>query len=223
MERPVNGHHGPARVAGERDRELDLAREDLRAKDPVMRGLIDARPDLDYDAWRRALPVEGFFEALLFQIVGQQISVSAANAIHARLRALFNGGRPDPETLARTAADTLRGIGLSARKAEYFREIARRAAEGELDGLAELSHVEARDRLVSFRGIGPWTADGALLIAFGWPDVLVSGDLVLRKAVQRAYGLPGLPSEKEVEAIGERWRPHRSLAAGYLFESMVSV
>jgi len=102
MERPVNGHHGPARVAGERDRELDLAREDLRAKDPVMRGLIDARPDLDYDAWRRALPVGGLFEALLFQIVGQQISVSAANAIHARLRALFDGGRPDPETPART-------------------------------------------------------------------------------------------------------------------------
>lgn len=215
-------HHGPARVAGERDRELDLAREELRAKDPVMRGLIDANPDLDYDAWRRALPVEGLFEALLFQIVGQQISVSAANAIYARLRALFDGGRPSPEVLARTPVDALRGIGLSARKAEYARDLARRAAGGELDGLADLPHEEARDRLVSFRGIGPWTADGALLIAFGWPDVLVSGDLVLRKAVRCAYGLPEMPSEKEVEAIGERWRPHRSVAAGYLFESMMS-
>ena len=215
-------HHGPALVADKRARELELARGELRANDPVMRGLIDAHPDLDYDAWRRALPVEGLFEALLFQIVGQQISVSAANAIYARLRDLFTGGRPDPGVLAQTPAGALRGIGLSARKAEYAGDLARRAAGGELEGLAGLSHEEARDRLVSFRGIGPWTADGALLIAFGWPDVLVSGDLVLRKAVQRAYGLPEMPSEKEVEALGERWRPHRSLAAGYLFESMTT-
>lgn len=60
------------------------------------------------------------------------------------------------------------------------------------------------------RGIGPWTADGALVIAFGWSDVLVTGNLVLRKAVQRAYNLPERPSANEVEAIGERWRPHRS-------------
>ena len=215
-------HHGPGHVAGERSRALDPAREDLRAKDPVMRDLIDANPDLDYDAWRRTLPVEGLFEALLFQIVGQQISVSAANAIYTRLRALFPDGRPDPEILAQTSVDMLRSIGLSARKAEYFRDIAWRATVGELDGLGELSHEEARDRLVSFRGIGPWTADGALLITFGWPDVLVSGDLVLRKAVQRAYGLPEMPSEKEVEEIGEQWRPHRSVAAGYLFESMMT-
>ena len=202
-------------------RYLALAREELRAADPVLRGLIDAKPDLDIHAWRASLPVGGLFEALLFQIVGQQISVSAANAIHARLRALFPVGRPDSEGLAQVPAEALRRIGLSARKAEFALELARRAAAGELDGLADLSHTEARDRLVGFRGIGPWTADGALLIAFGWSDVLVSGDLVLRKAVQRAYGLSGLPSEKEVEAMGELWKPHRSLAAGYLFESMV--
>ena len=203
-----------------RGRELGLAREELRAKDPVLRGLIDANPELDVDAWRQSLPVKGLFEALLFQIVGQQISVSAMNAIYTRLRALFPGGKPDPEILAGTPGDVLRGIGLSARKAEYARDLARRAVAGELDGMADLPHEEARKRLVSLRGIGPWTADGALLIAFGWSDVLVAGDLVLRKAVQRAYGLPALPSEKEVEAIGERWKPHRTLAAGYLFESM---
>jgi DNA-3-methyladenine glycosylase II len=203
--------------------DLDRAREVLRSRDPVMHALIDAKPDLDYDAWRRTLPVEGLFQALLFQIVGQQISVSAANAIYARLRALFPGNQPDPENLAQISVDTLRGIGLSARKAEYAKDLAQRATWGELDEMANLSHEEARAILVSFRGIGAWTADGALLIAFGLPDVLVSGDLVLRKAVQRAYGLSKLPSEKEVEALGERWRPHRSLAAGYLFEFMVTV
>ncbi len=202
-------------------RALDLAREALRAADPVLRGLIDANPSLDLDAWRGALPVEGLFEALLYQIVGQQISVSAANAIHARLRALFPGGRPAPDRLAQVPAEDLRRIGLSARKAEYVRDLARRAAAGQLDKIAGLSHDEARASLTAFKGIGPWTADGALLIAFGWADVLVAGDLVLRKAVQRAYGFSEMPTEKEVEALGERWRPHRSLAAGYLFETMV--
>ena len=87
-------------------------------------------------------------------------------------------------------------------------------------GVAPLSPEAARDRLVALKGIGPWTADGALLIAFGWSDVLVAGDLVLRKAVRRAYDLSEMPTEREVEALGERWRPHRTLAAGYLFHSM---
>ena len=201
---------------------LDTARDELRARDPVMRRLIDANPDLDYHAWRRTLPVEGVFQALLFQIVGQQISVSAANAIYARVRLLFPDEQPEPEKLMQISVDELRRIGLSTRKAEYFKDLAQRAFEGELEGLEKFSHEEARNKLVSFRGIGHWTADGALLIAFGLPDVLVAGDLVLRKAVQRAYELPEMPTPKEVEALGELWRPHRSLAAGYLFELMIS-
>ncbi len=201
--------------------QLALARAELRAKDPVMASLIDAKLDLDPDFWRETLPVEGLFEALLFQILGQQISVTAANAIHARLCALFPDGRPDPEILADISVETLRGIGFSTRKAEYARDLARRASEGELDDIANLSHEAAREKLVALRGIGPWTADGALLIAYGYADVLVSGDLVLRKAVQRAYNLLKMPTEKEVETLGETWRPHRTLAAGYLFESMI--
>lgn len=200
---------------------LELARAALHTKDPVMATLIDAKPDLDPNFWRETLPVAGLFEALLYQIVGQQISVLAANAIHARLCALFPSGRPDPKLLAETPVETLRGIGFSARKAEYCRDLAQCAFEGELDDIADLSHDQARERLVTLRGIGPWTADGALLIAFGYPDVLVSGDLVLRKAVQRAYGLGAMPTEQEVETLGERWRPHRTLAAGYLFESIM--
>ena len=200
---------------------LDEAREFLRAADPVMRALIDAKPDLDYDAWRKTLPVEGLFEALLYQILGQQISVAAAGAIHRRLRALFPDEAPDPAQLAEISVEELRAIGLSASKAGYCSELARRALQGELDDIAGLSHDDARAKLVAFKGIGPWTADGALLIAFGYPDVLVSGDLVLRKAVQRAYELPAMPTPAEVEARGEKWRPHRSLAAGYLFELMM--
>ena len=95
---------------------LCSGRDGLQAGDPVMRSLIDVDPDLDPDAWRRAQPVERLFQALLFQIVGQQISVSALHAIYARLRALFPGGQPDPYILALMPINTLRRTDLSARK-----------------------------------------------------------------------------------------------------------
>lgn len=200
--------------------DLATARAALRAADPVMAALIDANPALDPDAFRKALPVNGLFEALLFQIVGQQISAAAVNAIFARLRGLFPADTPDPTLLATLPIELLRGIGLSQRKAEYAIDLAGRAAAGELDGLADMPHEEARDRLTALKGIGPWTADGALLIAFGGSDVLLGGDLVIRKAVQRAYHFPELPSEQDVVRLGERWRPYRSLAAAYLWESL---
>lgn len=203
-----------------REEDLRRAREELGASDPVMRALIDANPGLDPEIWMEELPVSGLFEALILQIVGQQISLSAMWAIHARLCDLFAGGRPDPEILAQTPTEALRGVGLSARKAEYAKDLGSRAAQGELDSMSDLPHEEARERLMSFKGVGPWTADGALLMAFGGPDVLISGDLLLRKAVRRSYNLSELPSEKEVEEIGERWRPHRSLAAAYLMDSL---
>lgn len=202
------------------DTSLAAAREALHASDPVIAKLIDAHPAVDPNTFRLSLPVEGLFEALLFQIVGQQISASALNAIFSRFRGLFPDGAPDTRALSAMPVQVLRAIGLSQRKAEYAIDLARRAVAGELDGLADLSHEEARHRLVMFKGIGSWTADGALLIAFGGRDVLLAGDLVIRKAVQRAYGLPELPSEDEVTALGERWRPHRSLAAAYLWRSM---
>ena len=103
---------------------LDRARAALRERDPVMRALIDAKPDLDYDAWRRTLPVENLFQALLFQIVGQQISVSAANAIYARLRTLFPGDRPDRRTsrrfpLTHCGASAFRRVRRSTRKTSH--------------------------------------------------------------------------------------------------------
>ena len=200
--------------------DLASARAALRAADPIMARLIDAAPDLDPDAFRKALPVEGLFEALLYQIIGQQISVKALDAIFSRLRGLFPTRRPDAASLAGMSLESLRAIGLSGRKAEYVIDLARRVAAGELGRIAELPHDEAREQLVALKGIGPWTADGALLIAHGGPDVLLSGDLVIRKAVQRVYGMPTLPSEQDVRRLGERWRPYRSLAAAYLWRSM---
>jgi 3-methyladenine DNA glycosylase/8-oxoguanine DNA glycosylase len=122
----------PPKAARQR---TEQARAELGAKDPVMRELIEANPDFDYHAWRATLPVQGLFEALLFQIAAQQISVAAGNAIYGRLRGLFPGSTLTPERIAQLSADDLRGIGFSIRKTEYIRDLAGKQPTGRSTGL----------------------------------------------------------------------------------------
>lgn len=205
---------------------LEEARAALRACDPVMSPLIDAQPHLDSHAWQRAwrreLPDTDLFGSLLRQIVGQQISVSAASAILGRLAALFSGEAPTPARLLAIEPERLRSVGLSRQKVSYVRDLAQRIERGilQLESLAELSDAEVRKELTAVKGIGNWSADMVLLVDLGRPDILPSGDLGIRKAVQRAYSLPALPSSKEVDLLGEKWRPHRSLATSYLYASL---
>jgi len=205
---------------------LKEARAALRASDPVMRQLIDAQPDLDPHGWQRTwrqeLPAAGLFGSLLRQIVGQQISVGAASAILGRLAALFDEEEPTPSKLLAIDPERLRAVGLSRQKASYVRDLARHVERGdlELDRLAELTDEEVRKQLTAVKGIGRWSADMVLLVDLSRPDVLPSGDLGVRKAVQNAYELPALSTPKEVDLLGEKWRPHRSLATSYLYASL---
>ena len=201
---------------------LDRARAELRAADPVLGALIDARPDHDPDAWRADLPAMDAFGVLIFQVVGQQLSVRATRTILARIAAAFGGRLPTPAALLGSTPGTLRGLGLSHRKEATLRELAARFVDGRLtaEGLAALPDDEVERALTAVPGIGRWTAHGFLLLALGRDDVVPTGDLVIRKAVQRAYGLPDLPTERRVAEIAEAWRPHRSLAASYLFASI---
>ena len=211
---------------GARKAYLAEARAALRASDPVMRCLIDSRPHLDpyawQLAWRRELPTTDLFGALLRQVVGQQISVGAARAILGRLAALFGGEAPTPPQLLATDPERLRSVGLSRQKASYVRALAQHVESGALglDRLAELPDDEVRKQLMAVKGIGRWSADMTLLVELGRPDVLPSGDLGVRKAVHKEYGLPALPTPKEVDFLGEKWRPHRSLATSYLYASL---
>ncbi len=205
---------------------LKEARAALRMGDPVMRGLVDARPDLDpyswQRTWRQELPATGLFGSLLRQIVGQQISVSAASAILGRLAALFDEKEPTPSQLLAIDPERLRAVGLSRQKASYVHDLAQHVERGdlELDRLVELTDDEVRKQLTAVKGIGRWSADMVLLVDLSRPDVLPSGDLGVRKAVHRAYELPALPTPKEVDLLGEKWRPHRSLATSYLYASL---
>lgn len=156
--------------------------------------VIDDRPGFDPDAWIRKLPAMDLFGALVFQVIGQQISVIAATAIFARLTRRFGGRVPNADELAGVGEGTLRGLGLSWRKAATVLDLAQRFADGRLSEaeLRELPDEEVISRLTEVKGIGPWTVQGALLIALRRPDLVRADDLA------------------------RRWSPYRSLASSLL-------
>jgi DNA-3-methyladenine glycosylase II len=200
---------------------LRRARSYLRDADPVLARLIDERPDFDPRAWMSQLPSMDLFGALIFQITGQQLSVPATRRTLGRIQALFGGRLPSPEELLETDPAKLREAGLSWRKISTLRDLAARLSDGRLsqDVLSSLPDDELMAELTAISGIGPWTVQGAMLIALGREDVVLPGDLALRKAVQAAYQLDHLPAQQEVLDIAERWRPYRSLATSYLFST----
>jgi DNA-3-methyladenine glycosylase II len=197
------------------------ARSYLRHADPVLARLIDDRPDFDPRAWLAQLPPMDLYGALLFQVTGQQLSVPATRRTLARIQALFGGHLPAPAELLGAEAGQLREAGLSWRKISTLRDLAGRLSDGRLDPdmLSRLPDDELMAELTAIPGIGPWTVQGALIIALGREDVVLPGDLALRKAVQAAYQLEHLPTQEEVLAIAEKWRPYRSLATSYLFSA----
>jgi DNA-3-methyladenine glycosylase II len=197
------------------------AREFLRRADPVLAGLIDARPDFRPRAWLDELPPLDAFGTLVFQIAGQQLSVSSTRAIISHLQQRFGGHMPSASELLAADQHVLRESGFSARKGETIRALAERFVDGRLsdEALARMTDEEVEATLTEVPGIGPWTARGFLLVALDRPDVFLSGDLALRRAIQHAYGFDHLPNDDEVAEVSNRWRPYRSLAVSYLFAS----
>ena len=193
----------------------------LRAADPVLARIVDEQPDFDPRAWMASLPPMDLFGALLFQVAGQQLSVAATRRTLGRIEALFGGHLPSPEELLAVDPNSLRQAGLSWRKITTLRDLAGRLSDGRLDPdtLSTLPDEEFVAELTAIPGIGPWTAQGVLLIALRREDVVLPGDLALRKAVQGAYRLDHLPNQQEMLVLAEKWRPYRSLATSYLFAS----
>ena len=204
---------------------LQQARSYLLNADPVLAPLIDDRPDFDLAEARLdnpfglVLPMD-LFGALLFQITGQQLSIPATRRTLARIEALFGGHLPSATELLGADPARLRAAGLSWRKTGALRDLAGRLSDGRLDPtvLSSLPDDELVAELIAIPGIGPWTVQGALLL-LGREDVVVPGDLRVRKAVQAAYRLDHLPAQQEVLAIAGKWRPYRSLATSYLFSA----
>jgi DNA-3-methyladenine glycosylase II len=203
-------------------------RSALAAADPTMGALIERVGEIDIATRLRRRKEErpaDAYGALLRAIVGQQLSTKAARTIYGRVCELFGGSTPTPEQLLEASETDLRGAGLSGRKVEYIRDLAAHVISGELelDRLGDLSDEEVIEEIVAVRGLGQWTAEMFLLFHLERPDVLSGGDLGIRKAIQIEYELDEMPTPQRVVEIGEPWRPHRSLASLYLWESLAAV
>ena len=164
------------------------------------------------------------YEALVQAVTHQQLNGTAAQTIFKRFLALYPGKRfPSPEELLGTPDERLRGAGLSRAKTAALKDIATKTAAGivpDSRAIARLTNDEILERLTSVRGVGPWTVEMLLMFTLGRLDVLPVTDYGVRKGFALTYGWRDLPTPKELLAYGERWRPHRSTAAWYLWRAL---
>lgn len=188
----------------------------LRKADPVLAGLIDRIGPY------RIRYLKPDFEALVKAIIYQQLSGKVASTIFGRLEAAAANGRLTPEAVLRLSSSRLRALGLSRQKIAYIHGLARQAKSGEFDfgALGRMTDEEVIRTLTGVKGIGLWTAHMFLIFALRRPDVLPTGDLGIRAAIQKAYGLPALPGAAEIEDLARRWRPYATVASWYLWRSL---
>ncbi len=162
------------------------------------------------------------FAAIARSIVYQQLSGKAAATIHGRFEGLFGDTPPTPRQVLKTKHATLRGVGLSDRKAEYIRDLALQVERGTvpIETLDALSDAEVVDALTTVRGIGEWTAQMFLMFRLGRPDVLPTLDLGVQNAIKKLYGLRKHPTPERVARLGACWAPYRTVAAWYLWRAV---
>lgn len=161
------------------------------------------------------------FAVLVESIISQQLASAAAEAIFARFKKLYPKF-PTADHILNTKDAKLRSVGLSSMKVEYLKDLAQKIEDGKLKmrNLSKMNDNEIIEHLTQVKGIGRWTAEMFLIFSLGRLDVFPTGDLGLRKGVQMAFSLSELPKPKEVEEIGERWKPYRSVATWYLWKSL---
>ena len=198
--------------------EYARARRLLLRRDPILAALIRQYGPCGLAQAQRA----DHFSALVRAIAGQQLSTKAAATIYARLLSLMPDGQPTPQGLMALGDDELRSVGISRQKAASLRDLSEKVFTGvvNLDALPEMSDDDVIASLVRVRGIGRWSAEMFLMFRLHRPDVLPVGDLGIVNAVQRVYRLRKRPTPERILALGEAWRPYRSIASWYLWRSL---
>jgi DNA-3-methyladenine glycosylase II len=164
------------------------------------------------------------FVALVSAVTYQQLNGTAAETILKRFVALYPGKRfPTPEDVLATPEELMRGAGLSRAKVAAIKDIAAKTVEGIVPSsreIVKMTNEEIIERLTSVRGVGPWTVEMLLMFTLGRIDVLPATDYGVRKGFAVTFGWKDLPTPKELLEYGERWRPHRSTAAWYLWRAL---
>jgi len=193
--------------------EFERVARCMAGQDPTLAGLVEKWGIPPF--WSRP---PGFATLALF-IVEQQVSLASAKAVFERVTAAIGGMSPD--RVAGIDPDVLGGAGLTRQKQRYLIGLARLVEGGELDldDLEDQPDDVVRSRLLAVSGVGPWTADVYLLSALRRPDLWPTGDRALQVGVGESLRLDQVPDSRELEGIGERWRPHRSVAARLIWHS----
>jgi DNA-3-methyladenine glycosylase II len=195
------------------------ARRHLMRRDPVLGAAIKRIGACGMADRQR----QDHLSALVGSIVSQQLSTKAAATIFGRFLALFPDGHiPSASAIAAHSDEVLRSVGLSGQKVGYMRDLSARIIDGrlQLDELESLPDEQVIERLVAVKGFGRWTAEMFLMFRLHRPDVLPGGDLGIVVAIQRLYRLRKRPDAGRVLKIGEVWRPYRSVASWYLWQSL---
>jgi DNA-3-methyladenine glycosylase II len=187
----------------------------LKKSDPVLRALLERVGPF------RIEHREPTFDTVVRSIVYQQLSGKVAAVIFGRLLAAAKGDLT-PRRILRLPHERLRALGLSNQKAAYIRDLAERTKSGEVDfaALQDMSDEQVIESLTRVKGIGVWTAQMFLIFGLKRLDVLPVGDLGVRAAIKKAYGLAKLPTPAEMEQLAQAWRPYCSVASWYLWRSL---
>jgi len=188
----------------------------LKRRDKVLRRIINHVGPCTIKPRRR------YFIFLCDAIVSQQLSTKAANTISKRFRKLIHRSTPTPDRVRALPMPQLRSAGLSGQKSKYMHDLATKFSDGIIPTrkLARLPDQEVIDILTQVKGIGVWTVHMFLIFALTRPDVWPVDDLGVRKAVKVQFHLSELPNADRMNEVAEPWRPHRTVAAWYLWRSL---
>jgi len=199
-------------------RGYERARRALMRRDPVLAAVIKRVGTCRMAEHQRT----DHLAALAGAIVSQQLSTKAAATIFGRFVALFPDGQLRASAIATASDAALRGAGLSGQKVGYLRDLSARIIDGRLalDELEALPDADVIERLTAVKGFGRWTAEMFLMFRLHRPDVLPAGDLGIVNAIVRLYRLRKRPDATRILKIGEAWRPYRSVASWYLWQSL---
>lgn len=171
-------------------------------------------------------PHTDYYRELVESIISQQLSVKAAATIYRRFVDSF-GHIPEPSEILARDDEQLRAVGLSGQKTRYIKDLATKILDGSVgfDHLAELSNEQIVVELTTVKGVGEWTVHMFLIFCMGRFDVLPSGDLGIKNAVQRLYNLPSLPAPTDIQQLAAQngWHPYESFASWYLWQSLQNV
>lgn len=187
----------------------------MKFSDPILNDLVSTYPAPVFQDKSDFL-----YEDLIESIISQQLSVKASDTIYKRFKQLFGKDRcPSPQDVLKTTDETIRTAGISFQKISYIKSVADAFISGliNIKKIKQMSDEEVIAALTQIRGVGKWTAEMVLIFTLNRPDVFSLGDLGLRNAITKLYGIT---NQKEMLKLSEKWKPYRSTACWYLWRSL---